>query len=539
MRKLFAARTLPLSAPPAYLFRGPRMAAIVMSALLALCAAALGTGRAHAQSGDGRATSAQAPMSDRAVERRLERQRRRAMEQYDGFEFEDAHSILERALNWARDNQRQRHPYLARIYIDLAIVHASGLDQADKAERALWLAVGLNRAIEIDAAYRSRELDTWLSAIKERYANADAYEAKVRTAANGGADAADPADPADPADSDDLSGYTCTAVADMLHRPPKQAEAGTALAIETLVNDKLAADTVLVSYRVLTNAGPNANGGASGASAPAAAGVPYRDVVLNKGSACAFDSQLQLDTADGATLEYYLTVLDRERRTLAVRGSPQAPYAVAVTPSAAALANAVALGSQASARGAKAPPMGPGIYLAIAGGSGTGYMRGKTEQVDSDIDCCVAPEPAYVRVEAGYRISERTSMGLQMRLGFPIGANLDEHAVVAPAVLVRLRRGLRSVSEGFTFWGMLGGGVSRVTVHLQGADSDQDTDTAATGPLLLGTGMGYAVSLSEGRLRLTTELDLLVGVPVADEIDTTRTGLGLVAGLSLGLWVDL
>ena len=63
-----------------------------------------------------------------------------------------------------------------------------------------------------------------------------------------------------------------------------------------------------------------------------------------------------------------------------------------------------------------------------------------------------------------------------------------------------------------------------------------DTDTYAMGPLLIGGGVGYAKPLGEA-LRLVADINMLVGIPVVEDLGNSKPGFGINLDGSLGLQV--
>jgi hypothetical protein len=417
--------------------------------------------------------------------RRLENQilemHRDAMARYDELEFEKAKDLLREAVALATEHGLEDAPIMARVYADLAVVYASGLNDRAGAERALTRAVGIEPAIEIDRAYKSPVLDELLAEIKRR--------TPARSPGDGGAAALD-----------------CKAVAGIAHEPVASAEPGEAVRIVATVSPRLRASEVRLHYR-----GPGQDGA-------------YSFLRMAPEGACGFAATLPRVAVRGPGLGYYIAAYDASGRALAEAGTADAPNRIAVR----------GAGGITEPGGAGAEAAPPRFFLGLSTGSAAAYLRGSTEQVDSDIQCCVAPEPLHARVELGYALTPQLSLSAAVRIGFPIGADLPGHAVAAPAVLVRLRHAAEPGGTGLQLSGVLGAGYARHTVGLETVMSGGDTDTAAAGPLLVGGGGGYVMKL-RGPLRLAAELDLLVGVPVVAEFVGAQTAFGVHLGFDLAL----
>lgn len=415
--------------------------------------------------------------------RRLENQilemHRDAMERYDELEFEKAKDLLREALALAAEHGLEDEPIMARVYADLAVVYASGLNDRAGAERALTRAVEIDPAIEIDPAYESPMIDELLADVKRR--------APARGEGGGAV-------------------LDCKAVAGIAHAPPGSAERGEAVRIIASVSPRLRAREVRLHYRGQDDDGD------------------YSYLRMTPEGACSFAVALPRVALRGPGLGYYIAAYDASGRVLAEDGSADAPHVIAV-------GGAGAATGSGSAGGAA-----PRLFVSLAAGSAAAYLRGTTEQVDSEIQCCVAPELLHARAELGYYLTPRVSLSAAFRMGFPIGADLPGHAVAAPALLLRLRRAAEPGGTGLQLSAVLGAGYARHTVGLETVMSGGDTDTAAAGPLLLGGGGGYVMKL-RGPLRLAAELDLLVGVPVVAQFVGAQTAFGVHLGFDLALVV--
>jgi hypothetical protein len=423
----------------------------------------------------------------RRIEAQILEKHRDAMLRYDELEFEQATELLREALALAAEHNLEDAPIMARVYADLAVVYASGLDDSDGAERALVRAVEIDPTIEIDPAYKSKALDTMLAEVKRR-APAES-EGEPRT---------------------DSPAY-CREIAGIVHEPVSAAEAGQALEIAAAVSPRLRAKQVRLYYRV-----PGRASGGTGQGG-------YTVASMEPVGTCQFVAELPAGVVRPG-FDYYIAAFNASDKVLAESGSAAAPHAVSISGEA---------GPVTPVRGADAGAA-PRLYVSLGVGSAGAYLRGSTEQVDSNIQCCVAPELAHVRVEAGLYVARSTSVSAAFRMGFPIGADLPGHAVAAPAVLLRLRHGFAPDALGLQVSGVLGAGYSRHTVGLAEMTSGGDTDTAAAGPLLVGGGAGYVMALG-GPLRLAAELDVLAGVPVVAEFIGAETAFGVSVGLNVAL----
>ncbi|HTM22942.1 MAG TPA: hypothetical protein VL172_20610, partial [Kofleriaceae bacterium] len=151
-------------------------------------------------------------------------------------------------------------------------------------------------------------------------------------------------------------------------------------------------------------------------------------------------------------------------------------------------------------------------FVSLGAGTGGGYVSGKTEQARENVKCCFAPALLHVLPEFGYQMSPSSTLSLAVRIGFPVGADLPGHATAAPAALLRYRKTLKPTGEGLAWSAALGGGLLRNTVPL----SVMGTDTAVSGPLLVGGGLGYLKG--KGSTKLVAELNTIAGIPIVSDM---------------------
>jgi hypothetical protein len=97
-------------------------------------------------------------------------------------------------------------------------------------------------------------------------------------------------------------------------------------------------------------------------------------------------------------------------------------------------------------------------------------------------------------------------------MGFAVGANVMGHATAAPAGLLRLRYALDESGSGLQVSGAIGGGIIRHVVKVEEAPAGMDADTTASGPVLIGGGIGYGKPLS-GAMKFVGEVNALAAVP--------------------------
>ena len=179
------------------------------------------------------------------------------------------------------------------------------------------------------------------------------------------------------------------------------------------------------------------------------------------------------------------------------------------------------------------------VYIQVAGGTGFGYVSGKTEFNNPVENCCIGNSLVVVTPEIGYHASRQLSIGIAGRIGFPLGANIDgpmgKSSTLSPAFLLRVRYGLSKTGEGLRVIGQLGGGIIRNTIKLKESMDGQDTDIVGQGPLLVGAGVGYMKRLA-GNVAFVGDFSVLGAIAVVDKLGNAPSlGSGSGADLSVGI----
>jgi hypothetical protein len=436
-----------------------------------------------------------------------------AMENFDLLEYEEAKKLLAQALATAKKAKLDRDPIVAQIHVRLGIVFFAGLQDPDAAKVAFAAAVELDPKVQIEAAYKTPDMQKLLEEARS---------------GGGAAPSGGSALPGGPGGGDDGS---CKGLTGIEHTIIDEAPAGAPVAIEARIGADVAATKVAVLFR-----------------APGA--TDFTEVKLGKAGGCGYTGSIPTSALAGGIVHYYVAAYNKAGKVVASKGSSGAPNIIEVSGGSAATDDSDnenpldkgGRGGGGAASGDGGTVEGgvtvggkkPTVFVAIVAGTGGGYVTGKTEQAASEVKCCFAPGLLHLLPEIGVYLSPQMTVSLAGRIGFPIGANITGHSTVAPAALLRLRYGFGENGEGAQVSGALGGGIIRNTIGLTEADPEMDTDIAAIGPLLAGVGAGYIAGLG-GPLKLTAEVQAIAAIPVVDEIDAARMNFGLQIDVNVGL----
>lgn len=421
----------------------------------------------------------------------LAAQSQKAMEAYDGLEFEQAKELLENALAKAADAGLESDPAMAAAYLNLGIVEYAGLQDEDGARQAFAAAVAIDPAIEIDISYRT---DAMAKMLDEARATVD----------SGG----------DTGTGDSGLSVGCDELDAIEHSLVTEGASGKSLDITARVGDAVGFNRVSLFYR------PDGD-------------VDFTEIEMGKTSGCSYEASIPAEAMRGDAIHYYLAAL-KDKRVVADRGSRRSPNVVEIS-------NDDPLAKRAASGGGESDK--PTVFLSVALGTGGGLVTGQTEVVGSDVDCCLAPALLHLFPEIGYYFSKQMTVSAALRMGFAIGATVPGHATAAPAGLLRLRYALDESGDGVQLSGAVGGGIIRHTVKVEEGEAGMDTDTTASGPILIGAGIGYKKPLSRV-MHLVGELNSLAAIPgPVKEIGTcpgsgcVKPHFGVQLDINLGLLV--
>ena len=433
---------------------------------------------------------------------------RAAMVSYDSMDYETAQKLLNQALALAKKTRLDRDPITARVYLELAIAQLASSDQ-EAARVSLLSAAQIDPKITIGAAYKSPELVKLLD--------------EAKAAAGDGAETSD--------------GVDCKTIRGLQHTVVDRGKPGVAQPIEAWIGRDLVPARVVVMYR------------AEGA-------IDFSEAKLTRQAGCKYTATIPASATRGSVVHYYVAAYDASNQVLAAKGSSGAPNVLALgapsvpvtttrrpsdaedavdrsaRPTSPAGGPAAAIASPApEVRAATAPR----FLFAVSGGTGFGYVTGKTEGNNQVQTCCIGTSLVVVTPELAYAMTRQLSIGLAARLGFPIGANMPGHSVIAPAGFVRVHYGLSESGDGLRVMGELGAGILRNTIKVSATMPGLDTDVVAQGPLLFGAGLGYATHVSAS-LAFLVNVDAIAGIAVLDKVSTAvHLNTGISADMSVGL----
>lgn len=424
-----------------------------------------------------------------------------AMESYDLMDYDAAKKLLNQAIAIAKKAKIDKDQTAARVYLNLGIASYAGGDEPG-AKAAFLAAVQIDSKIQIAPEYRQPALVKLLDQVR--------------------AENAPPGEVVKPA-------VDCTTVTGLQHTIIDASKTNLNQPIEAYVGTEVGAAKVSAMYR------------GEGAS-------EFTEIRLTKQGDCTYTGAIPGTAMKGSVMHYYVAAYDANNRVIVGKGSSGSPNIMELTPGPSGKGDGEnPLGGGGTVGGGTVGggvvggvvPAGkaPKVYIGFAGGTGFGYVTGKTEFDNEVENCCIGNSLVVLTPEFGVYVNRQLSVGAAVRLGIPVGANLEGHSTLAPGGVVRVRYALAPSGDGLRVMGQLGAGILRNTIKLNEAEDGMDTDIVAQGPLLLGGGVGYAKRLA-GNVAFIADFSVLAAIAVVGELGSApNLNSGVAADLSVGVAV--
>jgi hypothetical protein len=460
------------------------------------------------------ATAAPVAAQDARAVKRVDDLNRAAMEDYDLLELESAKKQLNDALALIKKSRLERHAVAARTHLNLGIVYGAGMGDLDTALLEFRAAIELDPRARLDPAYRSPELQR-------------TFDQALAAVTGKGS----PITPTTPG--------TTESVPALRHTPVEETTAGSTV----LVNARVGSDIADRVTQVVLRYRPSGSETFTPSPMRAAGGGLY-------------EGQIPDVVTQGEAVQYFIEARAATGKVMASAGSVDSPHIISIVRSTRRRTDEEPpdLEDPLARRGGdgrggtgdtqvarRAVPGGKRtLFVGLSAGAGGGYITGETEVSHQGVTCCVAVAPFHLVPELGFWLGRQLALSLVGRIGLPLGANVVGAASLAPAGFLRAsyffgRQG------GLYVHGELGGGLIRHTVKLSRTSATTvmgDTDTFATGPLLVGAGTGYVLPLA-GPLRFVIDLSVIVGIPIINQLGSgaraTKPGFAVHGDLSLGV----
>jgi hypothetical protein len=475
----------------------------------------------------------------------IEKKIKEAMESYDLMDYDASKKLLNQALATAKKSHLDKDPVSAHAYLDLGIVSFVNNDQ-DGAKLSFLSACQIDPKIQIDAAYKSPEMSKLLEQARgeakgsggnkssggESFGSEGGNEGGVDLPIEGGGDA------------------DCKTVKGLQHELIDTAKGGAPLQVSAMLGSDVHASKVSVMYR------------------PEGA-TNFTEVKMSKQGGCKYVAQIPASGMHGSLVHYYVAAYGDNGKPVASKGSAGSPNIMELTG-----------GGKAAGGGDEEDPLGNGkktvaqaggdesggevskdnggetggskkthVMLSASVGSGFGYIGacpastgqpGCTEGGNPVKAAGLGPSWFVVTPELDYVVNPHIAIGGAVRIGVPFNANYNGHATLAPSFLARVRYTLDSSGNGVRVMGQVGYGIIRNTVALDNS-SMGNVDIVASGPLLLGGGVGYVKPLGS-TVKFVVDASLLAAINTGGANmmgDSSVTGAPLNSSVTVDVAIGL
>ncbi len=415
---------------------------------------------------------------------------KRAIDEYENLNFEEARKILKDALTACAQSGLDTHAVAARTHLHLGVVLFAGFKQKDQALKELRKAIEIQSDIKLDKTLANPEIQEVFD---------EAVGAQKNQGVGAGTGEAAPTTPPPAGDA-------------VTHEPVTRAEQGKPIPINVTIDASLGAKKVVLSF--------SADGSED-----------FGERELHEDTPGNWTGEIPSSATVGAKVRYYIEVNGAGDQTLGTKGSATDPLVVTLLgPGGVALV-------VPAAKKPVAPPKaeestGPTWYFGLGLGTGFGWTTGNGEINTGDH---ISP-PGFalaklgqVAPEVGYFVSPQLLLSLQLRLQLVTGAtafyatdgSCGSSMVCNPASYAVA--GFGRANWLFDFGdlhpfvaGLLGGGTIRHLAtfasepHCGSNKMSTCIDTIAAGPIFVGAGGGIIYNLTPA-FALRAETNIVAG----------------------------
>jgi hypothetical protein len=412
---------------------------------------------------------ARAEADDSAAIDKIVKLNKRAVDEYENLNFDEARKILTGALAACTQSGLDNQGVAARTHVHLGVVLFAGFKQKDQALKEFRKALDIQADIKLDKTLANPEIQA------------------VFDEAGGGQNGAAAAT-APPAAAGDA----------VTHDPVTRAEQGKDIPISVTVDSSVAAKKVVLSF--------SADGSED-----------FGERELKEASPGNWSGEIPASATEGAKVRYYIEVSGADDQTLATKGTATEPLVVALQPAAGAAPpmnrNTVEVAPK------KEEEVGPpSWYFGLGIGTGFGWTTG-TGEINS-LDHVSPPGFAAAKLgqlvpEVGYFVTPQLLVSFQFRYQLVTGAtafyatdgSCGPSTVCSPASYALAGFGRASwlfdLGSLHPFvGGTLGGGTIRHLAtfasepHCGSNHTSTCIDTIASGPIFVGGTGGLLYNLS-------------------------------------------
>jgi len=411
---------------------------------------------------------------DSAALEKLAKINKKAVDEYQNLNFDEARKLLQSAIDGAAESQLENHPVTARTYVHMGVVLLAGFKQKDEAIQAFRKALKVQPDIKLDKSLATPEIQ-------------EVYDEAIAAAKS---------EPAAPAG------------AGIKHEPVAASTRGVAIPIKVVVDPALGAKSVTLLFK-----------------AEGAEEFAEKELREDPPGSGTWLGEIPGAATQGSAVEYFIEASGADDKTLASKGTAEDSLSVTLSG-----------GRKREPKPAPKEETGATWLVGLGFGSGVGWTSGVGEVNGNDHVSPTGFAPsqlAHVVPEVGYFIDPTMMLSLQLRFQLVTGAStyhpapgpngelecgdgICTPAWHAEAAFLRFSYFLAEGEFRPYVTGMAGGGQIRhvakfESVAMCGPMKDQVcVDTVAAGPVFVGGGGGFLYDLTPG-FAVTLGTNLLVG----------------------------
>jgi hypothetical protein len=398
---------------------------------------------------------------------------KKAMDEYDGLEFEAAKKILLEAIGVAESASVGKGPELVQTYMNLGIVYGAGISDRLNAVKYFTEAVKADPTVTLDAARSTPILEEMFKSAKDNAGTA-------RTPKRG-------------------SGFR--------HTPVDEAPEGKAVRVRARVGADVSAAKILLYYRV---------------------GGEFESVVMGEDRPGLFLGTIPGDRVTGKSLHYYLEAQGDGGERVAGHGTAANPNIIVVRP------REGGPGPDPRPRPKRSRKV---VSIAVMVGAGLGIVYGGQSEHEQpqvtgtdafvDIKPGGAVAPFHLAPELSYHLSDNWHLSALVRIQF-----VNATTFKGKVSVLGMARAKRFFGEGrlrhfLAFGG--GGGQIRHRIALGDYDGLPDTDDSIVDARVAGVGaFGLAYGL---RFMFTSSVGIVAELTGAILVPQFAAHLDLNTGL--------
>jgi hypothetical protein len=443
--------------------------------------------------------------SDEAVDK-VTKMNKKAVEEYENLNFEEARKILKEALDYCAQNGLDKHPVKARTHIHLGIVILAGFKQREVAIKQFRKALEIQPDIKLTKSLANPEIQEAFDEAVAGMAQPEKTEGGGEKTEKAGGEKTEKAG----GEKTEKAGGEKVAEGPIAHEAVSEGTQGAAITITAHVDYNLGVTKMVLAYKP------------DGAS-------EFLGRVMKEVTQGNWTGEIPATATGGNRVAYYLEAQGKDENTLGSKGTADDPIIITL-------------------KGAGAPPKGkpsgegeeeeeaggPSWFFGLGLGTGVGYATGSGEvNADYKLQAGFAPASTlHVLPEIGYFVKDKLLLSVQLRLqiitnttdlNLPAGSKdcggdlVCSAAKSAIAGFAKLTYVLGDGALHPYVSGALGGGQIRHTATFPGPGkvcgpkNNQTTciDTVLAGPVFLGFGGGLMINVSDNfaiNLGLATQL---------------------------------